>query len=198
MPIPAHALLMAAAGAAATIPSSDDFNRAASSDLGPNWVEVDGSWAIVSNDLRMDTGSDSHVRWAYDLGSTDQFAEVDVLNDATTARSTAIILRYNDTGTETYYMGRYYFGTGAWEIYKRAAGTFTLLASDTNNDPTVPYRIRFEVEGTALRLYQVVTGTPVLRVSTTNGDISTGNYAGMRCAQSSASPTMDNWSVGTL
>jgi len=47
----------------------DDFNRPDSSDLGPDWVEEEGEWDIVDEQLH------AQVNGAYAVGTTDSFSE---------------------------------------------------------------------------------------------------------------------------
>jgi hypothetical protein len=198
MTVPHMFALMATGGAAGPPdPTTDDFNRADSTNLGADWVERESDWVIGSNELRA-SSVDTQIQWAYDLGTPDMWAEVDMVTGDASTRSGSIILRMPGDGTETYYMGRYFFANSRWEIYKRVAGTFTLLASNTSDDPSHPYRLRFEAEGSDLRLYEVIAGTPTLRLSDTDSSITTGNYAGMRNTATSGTYVVDNWEVGTL
>jgi hypothetical protein len=55
---------------------TDDFNRADSTSLGANWVEVSGDWSIISNQLSSGSaGGTIILRAATAMASNDHSAQ---------------------------------------------------------------------------------------------------------------------------
>jgi hypothetical protein len=80
---------------------SDDFNRADSTDLGANWVEVSGDWSIVSNQLSPGAaGGTIILRAAGAMASNDHYAQVTIA--ATTAASQGVWCRGNSNISQGY------------------------------------------------------------------------------------------------
>lgn len=185
----------------------DDFNRA--DPLGANWVN--GPWGVAGHSITGNqisssgTGLDRASYWATDLGTVNHWGEIDVINTTGDA-NVGILLRCN-ASTNTNYMARYGTTLGDWEIFRRVTGTFTKIANTGTPDPSVPYRIRFESENSGsdvvLRLYEVVAGTPTLRLSftdTSGSKITAGNFVGMRCVDGGTGEGVeaDNFCCGPL
>lgn len=187
----------------------DDFTRANNNTLGASWYEPDpGYIGIDTNQARfINAANNRQARWDTDFGSPDLWVELDHVADTSTASGAhmGVIARVPASWAETYYYGRYYYNQGRWEIYRRNAGTFSLLNSATET-VSIGYRIRLEVEANGsdvdLRLYQVTGGpggTKTLKVSytdTSGSKITTGNYIGIRGATQTT--IFDNFDGGTL
>lgn len=192
----ANPLNHAVSVAGIVIPTTDDFNRSNTTDLGTDWVEVEGDWQISSNQLSVAPGAgECHVRWDHDL-TDNHYCRVDILNLNSNVVP-GLLCRYNGAGTQTYYMGRYYLDASRWEIYKRVAGTFTLLASNVNPDPVGPYTIAFYAEDNVLSLCEVVDEVPIVRISVADSSIATGAYTGIRATGTTVN-TFDNWACGAV
>ena len=166
----------------------DDFNRADESPIQAPWEVVAGTPRIRSE--RIDaSGADGTARHSTTLGSADHYAEIDVVG---AQGDQSVCVRFA-AAANTFYMFRHNSSSpGEYEIYKRVAGSFTLLASVTEAVPALPYRLRAEVEGTALRLY--VNGA--LKLSDTDGSISGNTQVGFR--MNGSTHIADNFEAGVL
>ena len=105
---------------------SDDFNRADSTDLGANWVEVSTTdWAIVSNRLSPGAaGGTIVVRAATAMASSDHYAQVTIA--ATTSASQGVWYRVDSTLNSGYLWRN---NGSSWNLFKVVSGTFTSIGS---------------------------------------------------------------------
>lgn len=149
---------------------TDDFNRADSDDLGADWTEVAGNWAIDTNRLRENAnqGGDNRVRNENDLASDDHYAEA-VVDSITTNKRRGVACRFAAAAQTFYSFNSRPSSTGARELQKWVNGVETTLATDSTTD-AVPFTIRLEVDGSSLD--GKIGGTSV--VTDTDTDI-TGN-----------------------
>jgi hypothetical protein len=154
---------------------SDDFNRADSTNLGSNWTELDDDWSIKSNQLAPGISTTGIVLYNRPLDTTDQYAQITMT--VTTGTSMGIFAR-SDINKSAFYLLRSN-GTD-WTLFRNIGGSFTSLGSYTAN-LAVGDVARIECIGTTIKGY--VNG--IERISVTDTQITTGNYAGVRSAQSS-------------
>jgi hypothetical protein len=191
-----------AATATGEIAFCDDFNRTNLEDTGqwdatpwtfPNGVTIASSTVLQSGAA----GSDSGL-FLEDLGSDDNWVELDVLTPGTDGG--IMLLARCNVSTITHYGARYYVSTGDWEIFKRVTGTFTQLASIGSPDPSEPYRLRLEVQGTRVEIFEFSGGSWVSRLSTIDGSISAGHLVGVRLQASTGGGVAngDNFCCGAL
>ncbi len=164
----------------------DDFNRADSTSIGAAWQEVAGDWSINANALRPSVGVGNHVKHLTPLTSNDQYAQ---FYTTTGNGAPGLILRYTDANNHLFGL----VGTGACQIHKMAGGVATLLAQLTPA-PTFPLTLRFEAEGTALRLYS--NGSLVL--STTDATVPAAYYVGLRNGAGGTPAIFDDFEAGDL
>lgn len=146
----------------------DDFNRGT---LGANWNVVSGSATITANQMEFTGGTNNIVQHTTPIPTNDHFVEV-TASGATTAGTSAIL---RGVDGNTFYLGRFDSTTGNWEIWKRIAGTMTLLGS-TAGSVGASWKMRFEAVGNSLSLY----ADNALRVSVTDSSIPTGYLVGLR------------------
>lgn len=189
---------------------SDNFNRANETlDTSPHWTAPSADLLVSSNELRFANTGNADAIFATALPSVNMFAEIDVLTETGTNRYIGLCIRNQSPTTltgvsDSHYMARYMRTDGRWEIHRFASSAYTLLANNTANDPTTPYRIRFEAE--------TVSGDVVLRLKEWNGSswttrltftdtsgskILTGDYTGIRVNRATTL-SGDNWQIGTL
>ena len=110
---------------------SDNFNRADDTDLGSDWSEVSGSWAITSNTLR--TSSTSAV-CVHDNGTSSSAMSVSCEVQGASGDYLRVIAAYQDASN-------YWFaevkigasGTGRFDLYQRSGGTNTLKSGGTGS-----------------------------------------------------------------
>lgn len=195
-------------GAAPTpVVYADNFNRA-DGVPGSGWAHGVGSFTIASNRLARSSGDGSDfARFTQDIGSPDMFAEADVYHNGASVGGggnpyACLNVREDSSFGQNTYMG-YYNPTGeggfgsTWSIGKMQGGSFSSVAyADATGEgyPTPGSKIRLEVQGSALRLYLGA----VLKVSTTDTSITTGNYAGVNCNYVTPPATFDNFTAGPI
>lgn len=163
----------------ATTTYCDDFNRADNVNLGGNWAEGGaGQMSILGNQLVGGGSSLSTAMFTTAL-TDDHMAEWDV----TLGSGQSFYVRASQTSGP---------GVGGWISYEwfwtsASGGTWTLrrytapstvVTINTFTGLSTPngQRMRFEVEGTALRVFR----NGVSQVSTTDSNITSGQYAGIR------------------
>lgn len=157
---------------------TDDFNRADSTDLGPNWVQVSGTWAIVSNQLSPgSTAATVVVRAAGAMSSSDHYAQITIA--ATTGVSQGVWCR-GDSTLNNGYVWRHN-GTSSWDLFSVVSGTFTNIgtfaASVSAGDIARVQAVGSTITGS-------VNG--VTRVSVTNTAVTSGTSVGLRSMANSA------------
>jgi hypothetical protein len=167
---------------------SDSFNRADSSNLGVDWVEVSGDWSIVSNTLSPGTsGSTVVLRAAGAMATNDNYAQAKIA--ATSAVSNGLWCRGDSTLTSGYLWRNN--GT-SWDLFSVVGGTFTVIGTYTAA-AAVGDIAKVQAFGTTIKGF--VNG--VERVSVTNTAVSTGTSVGFRC-MSTASIAWDDFSAGDV
>ncbi len=162
---------------------SDDFNRVNSSDLGPNWQEIAGDWAISGNTL-MRTGL-ATVLNTFFPSSPDYSVTADLENSSATDDSPVIIFRYTDTNHHY----EVFPSNGVLYLFKYVSG-YTLLAStpvETLADTYYTYRI--DVQGSTITVYQ----NGVLKITTTDNSITEAGQVGFRTGSSVSTLHFDNF-----
>jgi hypothetical protein len=178
---------------------SDDFDRPDSNYLGRSWLQLGATpWTIVGEQLI--PSSIEHLRLTQPIASVDHYAQHQVAFSGT--NDVALCLR-GDFIAHTYYMGRYYGNSGAWEIYRRVAGAFTLLASSVASvSSPATYRFGAITNGSGdveLTLSSVTAGVPTSVLTFTDSSASkltTSPYVGLR---KTGSPiAVDNFQAGLL
>ncbi len=166
---------------------SDDFNRSNSTTLGGNWSEASGDWSITSNKLT--TASSGGLAVNTTSLSTADYKVKAVCQSPGDSGGSGLIARYADSSN--YYLAQLSYESNDVQIYKNVSG-FTLLSSNglTLNSAT-DYDVRFEVEGTALRLYV----DDALITDTTDSALSAEGDFGARRGGGGDSQTWDDFVV---
>lgn len=89
-----------------------------------------------------------------------------------------------DTSANTFYMARYMrdvgAGLSAWQLYKRVAGTFTQLGSNSTETLStgVNYGVRIEVSGSSIKCFKA--GDSTAKVDQPDSSIPAAGKAGIR------------------
>jgi len=176
---------------------TDDFNRSNRALNGDNgWnANTNGAGAIdiVSNVVVCSNSVNG--AWMTNTGggvsATDHYAEIEITAGLAGDIGGAI---NRHTSVNTFYVGRCSrAGSDTYELYKRVAGTYTLLGSLAQAFPAEPFRIRQQVIGTALKLQlwngsawvdkvtatdaAIASGAPGFFSQTIAGNVSYDNYA---------------------
>lgn len=180
---------------------TDDANRAS---LGNLW-RVIPSWSAfaIASDQFQTTSALRRMYYGRDLGSPNTYAELTTVNHPSLSRC-LLILRARPFAGSVFYEGGYSSQDGAWTITRSG----TTIATAATPDPTPPYRVRFEAETNGsnnvdLRVYEIVSGSPTLRLSFTDTDanrILTGRNAGIALGGGGAGQDQfaDDFECGTL
>lgn len=128
---------------------SDDFNRADSTTLGNNWVEVTADWAIVSNTLRVSsTAFGDYVINTTSLGTADYEVQA-VLITVGTVPVIRVIGRYVDTNN--YYAVRWADTNSG--LFKRVGGVETDLGAWPADSITSGDTVKLSMQGTTIKAY---------------------------------------------
>ncbi|WP_069769817.1 hypothetical protein [Streptomyces sp. LUP30] len=166
---------------------TDDFNRANGSP-GANWVQVSGTWSIISNQLSSGSAGGTIVlRAAGAMATDDNFAQVTIATTA--AVSHGVWCRGNATLTQGYL----WRNDGAtWNLFWVVGGSFTSIGSfagaAANGDVA-----KVQAVGSTIKGY--VNG--VVRVSVTDTAVTTGTSVGIR-AESVSTLRFDDFSAGDV
>ena len=150
---------------------TDDFNRANSTDLGANWVEVSGDWSIVSNQLSPGAaGGTIILRAAGAMAGNDHYAQATIA--ATTTASQGVWCRGNSNISQGYLWRNN--GT-SWDLFSVVGGSFTVIGTYTA--AAAPGDVaKVQAVGSTIKGY--VNG--VERVSVVNTAVATGTSVGIR------------------
>jgi hypothetical protein len=150
---------------------SDDFNRANTTDLGANWVEVSGDWSIVSQQLSPGAaGGTIILRAAGAMASNDNSAQATIA--ATTTASQGVWCRGNANITSGYLWRNN--GT-SWDLFSVIGGSFTVIG--TYAVAAAPGDVaKVQAVGSTIKAF--VNG--VERISVTNTGVTTGTSVGIR------------------
>lgn len=177
---------------------TDNFNRPNSitiADGSHPWVPVTiyNSLTIASNELFCVGGTLGAAFWDADL-TADQFLEFDV--NVVGGNGTNILLRgsaANGTFVDNYAMAYDSSAGGTLITSSILSGVAHTINTTTGvGNPSVPFRFRFEIQGSTLRGY--LNG--VLKVSFSDSSIPSGGYAGVLLA--AANVKVDNMSCGSV
>jgi hypothetical protein len=167
---------------------SDDFNRANSTDLGANWVEVSGDWSIVSNQLSPGAaGGTIILRAAGAMAGSDNFAQVTIA--ATTAASQGVWCRGNTNISQGYLLRNN--GT-SWDLFSVVGGSFVVIGTYTA--AAAPGDIA-KVQAVGTTIKGIING--VERISVTNSAVTTGTSVGIR-SDSAGALKYDDFSAGDV
>ncbi|GAX57316.1 hypothetical protein [Streptomyces olivochromogenes] len=150
---------------------TDDFNRADSTNLGANWVEVSGDWSIISNQLSSGSaGGTIILRAAGTMATNDHSAQVTIA--ATAAVSHGVWCRGNSNISQGYLWRN--DGT-SWNLFSVVGGSFTSIGSFAG--AAVAGDIA-KVQAVGSTIKGFVNG--VQRVSVTDTAVTTGTSVGLR------------------
>lgn len=133
---------------------NDTFNRGDADALGTSsdgdwsWAEPTGDIDIVSNKA-VCQGGDGSGRAEKDLSSDDIHVLADISG---TLISAGVCGRFNPAATNTYYTGRYSDSQTDMQLYKRVAGSFSLL-DDLLETPSSPYELKLTCDGSTIKVY---------------------------------------------
>lgn len=168
---------------------TDDFNRADSSNLGANWVEVSGDWSIISNQLSAGAAGGTIVlRAATAMASNDNYAQVTIA--ATTSASQGVWCRGNSDLTSGYLWRNN--GTN-WTLFKVVGGTFTSIGSAFVAAAAPGDIAKVQAVGSTIKGF--VNG--VERASVTDTAVTTGTSVGIR-SDSTSALRYDDFSAGDV
>ena len=174
----------------ATLPFTDPFNSAAPVQLQTPWQERTGNFVTSPPLLVSKTALD--VATLNGVSQKDVFVQADITLSAV-GQYAGLSARYSGPGDSNMYWGAI-TQTGANSfmavIYVNVRGTWTLLASQSVSTGTG--KLRFEVEGTKLRLFL----QNVLVLSASDSSLMSAGSVGIRSG--GLNVVFDNFSAGIL
>lgn len=167
---------------------ADDFDRSDSSNLGTDWVEVSGDWALLGGQLSPGSaGGTIILRAATPMATSDHYVQVTIA--ATTAASHGVWARGNSTISQGYLWRN--DGT-EWTLFAVVGGSFTVIGSYTA--AAAPGDVaKLQVVGSTINAY--ING--VLRVSVVDTSVTTGTSVGLR-GESTSAIRYDNFSAADV
>jgi hypothetical protein len=159
--------------------------------LGPEWWAP--SWEINSN-VAHKTGGNDFACFNHDLGTPNHWVEADITPNAYGGGGAGgfgcLDVRTGPT-LPSCLLG-FWAPDQRWVIGSTVGGYHDLASASSGGIPTFPLHLRFEAEGTSLRLYNNDT----LVLSHTNADTAlTNTYVGMNAGSEVA---VNNYRCGTL
>lgn len=167
---------------------TDDFNRADSTNLGANWVEVSGDWSIISNQLSSGSaGGTIILRAAGAMATNDNSAQVTIA--ATAAVSHGVWCRGNSNISQGYLWRN--DGT-SWNLFSVVGGSFTSIGSYAAAAVAGDVA-KVQAVGSAIKGF--VNG--IQRVSVTDTAVATGTSVGIR-AESTSSLRFDDFTAADV
>ena len=133
-------------------PFSDNFNRANSSNLGANWLQVVGTTGIQNNMAQATNSSGINLAVYNGAAQADVDVSANVALPTGSGKAVDLVARDTGPGDNTFYMGALLTSDGTTysaQIYKLVGGTATLLASASVGSSSGP--LDFQVVGSSLR-----------------------------------------------
>jgi hypothetical protein len=171
----------------------DHFDRANGS-LGSNWVTASGGTGlkiIFTSKATATTGSTTCLSYYNASVANAQWSEVTVgTTPGSSASSVGPALRMTDS-SNFYYA---WIPLGVFEIWKCVGGSFSSVHTGNTTSVVATDVIRFEAEGTALRLYR----NGGLVISTTDSSLTSGNIGLHSYTNDEATCGADVWRGGVL
>ena len=164
---------------------NDNFNRAASNNIGNAWTERAGNYQI-SNQGLISTASGASVA-TVNVTATDVILSADVdIGTGTTTRDTGLVARQSGNGVGSQYWAGIRYSNGGYsaDIYKAVNNVWTRLATTPVSSGTAA--IQFEVIGSSLSFY--VNG--VLTTSAIDTSLTTGRIG---VSSTNANTRLDNF-----
>jgi hypothetical protein len=166
---------------------TDDFNRADGSP-GANWVQVSGTWVIVSQQLSPGTtGGTVLLRAATAMASSDNFAQVTIA--ATTPVSQGVWCRGDSTLTSGYAVRN---NGSNWGLFSVTAGTFTSIGT-YNAAAVVGDVVKIQAVGSTIKVFI----NAVERINVSNSAVTSGTTVGIR-SEANTGLRFDSFSSGDV
>jgi hypothetical protein len=166
---------------------SDDFNRADGSP-GASWVQISGTWVIVSNQLSPGTtGGTVVLRCATAMATSDNYAQATVT--ATTAVSHGVWCRGDLTLNSGYAVRNN--GTN-WALFSVVGGTFTSIGT-YSAAAVVGDVVKIQAVGSTIKVFINATE----RISVTDTAVTTGTATGLR-SEANTGIRFDNFSAADV
>ena len=180
----------------------DNFNRADSTNLGPDWQEVGGDFVIALNQLGLAVYNNPvQAVYVNQLSTADYAVQAICATNGNPKRNPGVFARgiFNaNTGRYDCYYATLRADVQTIYLYLYQNGAFTTLASivDAGIDATgnTAYTIRLEVNGSTLTVF--VDG--VQRLQVTDTTLTAPGYAGVMAGSARTTITWDDFLIETL
>lgn len=158
------------------------------------WTEVDNDLEVTSGTLSAVTlGSHAVARMDFDFGAADHYAQTQRSADIGSPSSTwvwAVGCRKDSTGTLTYYYADTGSG-GTWRTFKRVAGTFTGIGSNTTAANAVNDVLKLDVNGSSVQRFKNGASQNTATDTAITGNVRV--VASMFASSATNKPTQDNF-----
>ena len=174
---------------------TDTFDRANSSNLGADWAEDSGDWAITSNNVANGTTGNTYrkLRWVgAAMDSANYYVEV-VARSGGGSNGIGPAVRLAASSAVTCY-GYVIFGGDAAYLVEITAGGETILDTGSAITASTDYTLRLEVDGSTIRGY--LNG--VLDVSATDTSLASGPPGIMAYGGNNANTYVTTWTASDL
>lgn len=187
----------------------DNFDRADTADgnIGADWAITQpagiGTTRISSNRVMCDFMLNGHwIRYTGGLvQATDHYAEIDIVGGMSPDGICGLLVRCQAATPNTnFYTARYCLvppDNHHWQIYRRVNGTYTLLDTLDEVMPALPFRMRFEAQGTTLRLKVKESGGEWVQKCTATDSSFASGQVGFN-SDYDATIYFDNFAAGNL
>lgn len=174
---------------------TDDFERADTNTLGPNWTVFPGTWEIGGGLAGGSLNGTTYAVYNSDLSSDDHYS-VTVMGDVATFDDYGVIARCDTAGSGTFYMYvRREQNAASHALFTVVDGTQTSLGSlDFEFGSGSGETIRIECEGSTIRAIE--NGTQKLEI--TNNDLSGQLQPGMMSTDAHDVVARDSWTAADL
>ena len=174
---------------------TDSFDRANSSNLGADWAEDSGDWAITSNNVANGTTGNTYrkLRWVGAAMDSANYSVEVVARSGGSSNGIGPAVRLAASSAVTYY-GYVIFGGDAAYLVEITAGGETILDTGSAITASTNYTLRLEVDGSTIRGY--LNG--VLDVSATDASLASGPPGIMAYGGKDANTYVTTWTASDL
>lgn len=185
------------------VTATDDFNRASSDDLGPNWTQIASRFAITSNQLAPDSSSSAMCRHVIEPSTDNLFSQVTFNAWSSSSITTGPAIHVPTLGDGITTTGEFYLFTPydssktevALRRHNENSSGFTTLGDTVLHDLTAGdvFRIKSETDD----IVGYINGVEVIRRAKSLALLAGIDERGVGIySTGDTSNRLDNWSGG--
>lgn len=181
---------------------SDDFNRTDENPLTTPWTVRGDVTALLQGNMVRLTNDGGLIQYQSALDGDDHYSKYVIGDDnGSVSHSTSVLpgpmCRHTGTATETYWHVRMRLSDGLTQLFYVESGTFNTVLNTTGPAWATGDVIELECAGTEIGIKR--NGSYVLSTPTTNANVATGVYAGVRAFTSIGQNALfDDWEAADL